>query len=149
MKRTWQHPTYPTNDEGSEEAHRLAQTLAGVCDSATMRSFIDAKTAMDRFGGNFFVTAYREKFDAYGNRIPAADTETPGTMQTVGFLCHYEHLNNDVSFQGGLPPLEFADDEIDLDELMGEGTDGADAPEEDAGDAPVQAVDEVPEPVEG
>lgn len=72
--------------EGSQRAHQLAQLLAEVADAEFIQSIINAKTAADQFGGQMFVAAKREKFDAEGH-----PTTSVGTFETVGYVFHFGH----------------------------------------------------------
>lgn len=72
---------------GDEESAIIAQALASVADADTLRSLLDVLTALDRFGGEALIAAYRYKFDAHGNRVAP---EEVGDYRTAGFLFSWD-----------------------------------------------------------
>lgn len=85
MKRSWSTVRTGTT-EGSEAA---ALALAQIADEETIRSFIDSLVALERFGGELYVGAYRKKFDAHGQIV---EPDEVGEYETVGLAWHYEHV---------------------------------------------------------
>ena len=85
MKRSWS-TVRSGPDEASQE---VALAIAQIADSETLRSFLDTLTALDRFGGELYIGAYRKKFDAQGNIV---EPDEVGEYETVGYAWHYEHV---------------------------------------------------------
>lgn len=87
MRREWQnHRGVPAD----EKAHEMAIALANTADGDFIESIVQAKAALDRFGGSVTIAAYREKLDANGERVPESAV---GTHETLGYLFQYDHYN--------------------------------------------------------
>lgn len=67
--------------EGSERSQALALALAQTCDARFLEAILHHKAALDEFGGQLYIAAAREKFDADGNR-----TETVGAYETFAYI---------------------------------------------------------------
>lgn len=87
MNRNWQCLRGPA---GGEDAHRLAAALAEIADAEFIERVLQGKAALDAFGGELRIGAYREKLDDRGNR---AGGDTPGTYETLAYLFAYNHHN--------------------------------------------------------
>lgn len=85
MKRKWNNHVGPPD----EDSARVAAALANTCDSDTLQSFLDIATILNRFGGQAYIGAYREKFDRFGNIVKP---EEVGKFETIGFAYYYEHV---------------------------------------------------------
>lgn len=87
MKRDWQNVRGVPADE---KAHEQAIALANTADGDFIESLVQAKAALDRFGGVVTIAAYREKIDANGDRV---GEDGVGTHETLGYLFTYDHYN--------------------------------------------------------
>jgi len=70
--------------EGSDRAQALGLALGQVCDARFLEAILHHKAAIDEFGGQLYIAAAREKFDAEGNR-----TDGPGAYETFGYVFLY------------------------------------------------------------
>lgn len=108
MKRDWnvvkgQYDLQP----GDEVAVSRATALANLADAPTIESLIEALAMLDRIGGQLYVQARREKYDAAGQRIPEEfRKDTPGQYETVGYVFRYE--TRDAELEVAQPPDEVA-----------------------------------------
>lgn len=66
---------------------QYATALAQIADADFIESVVQAKSLLDRVGGEFTIAAYREKLDGEGR--PAQDR--PGTYETLGYRFYYDH----------------------------------------------------------
>lgn len=71
---------------GDDAAHRAAAALADRADAPTIIALTDLLTMNELIGGQFYVTAVRDKVDRYGNRVPDGD----GNFETIGLVFNFE-----------------------------------------------------------
>jgi hypothetical protein len=83
MNRGWIN--LRSNQAGSEESHRLANALAEIADPEFLESVLQAKAALDRFGGQVFLVAKRDPLDPEGNVV----TPDRGAWETWAYVFHY------------------------------------------------------------
>ena len=88
FQRAWKYDRVP-EAHGSEESHALARALAEISDPLFLESVLHAKSALDRFGGEFYIGAFRLKFDREGNPIKRGN----GDFETVAYACHWNSRN--------------------------------------------------------
>lgn len=72
---------------GDDAAHRAAAALADKADAPTIQALTYLLDMAELIGGQFHVTAVREKFDRHGNRIADAGD---GKFETIGLVFNYE-----------------------------------------------------------
>jgi hypothetical protein len=83
--RSWLTTRGGVAAHGDEDAVRLGHALAQISDADFIQSVIDAKTLLDRVGGQVFIGAPRQKFDRDGNAI----SEGAGEYVTVAYFFNY------------------------------------------------------------
>ena len=130
MRRNWQ---CLRGQGGSDDAHRLASALAEIADAEFIERVLQGKAALDAFGGELRIGAYREKLDAEGARVGKDDT---GTYETLGYLFDYNHHNKATA--GPTEPNAKDDDPPPLpeeltDEEIAEHFPEADTPSDEGG----------------
>jgi hypothetical protein len=86
MKRQWD---LLRGEEGTIESKLMAHSLSGICDEEFVRALLEMKATLDRFGGWFHIQAFRDKFDADGNRVGKDET---GTWDTIGYVFYYQNF---------------------------------------------------------
>jgi hypothetical protein len=84
FQRAWREPRV-AEAHGSDESHALARALAETADPLFIQSVIDAKAALDRFGGELFIGTDRRKFNRDGEEI----NQGVGDFETVGYAFHW------------------------------------------------------------
>lgn len=75
--------------EGSQESQNEGMALSVVAQPDYIRAMLTVKTFLDEFGGEAYVAAYREKFDADGNKVKADEV---GDWETLGYMIHVESV---------------------------------------------------------
>lgn len=90
---------YPQNDRegfrpGDDAAHRAAAALGDRADQPTIAAFSEMLAMLERVGGQFYVTAFRQK------------VEEDGDFETAGLVFRYE--TRDVSIEFFNEPTEIA-----------------------------------------
>lgn len=90
---------YPQNDRegfrpGDDAAHRAAAALGDRADQPTIAAFSEMLAMLERVGGQFYVTAFRQK------------VEEDGDFETAGLVFRYE--TRDVSIEFFSEPTEIA-----------------------------------------
>lgn len=90
MKRQWSTPRR-TDLEGSERSMELATALAQIADPDFLEKVIQAKALLDSVGGQFYIAAYRTKYDIVSGE-PVEDLKQPGRYETDGYLIDYGHI---------------------------------------------------------
>ena len=91
MKRSW--TSVMSNDAGSPEAMRIASALGSMFDSETLQSVHDGLTTLNRYGGELYMVAVREKRTVLGDIIPPDEWEsTPGYFSTPMLAHHFSHV---------------------------------------------------------
>ena len=109
------------NGEGSNEAAIKAQGLAAFADAEFIEAILHVKATLDRLGGQTTIGAYREKFNAAGDRV---EPDEVGTYETLGYVFRYEPHNKlshgpdepDAKQSDPPPPLGFTDVPLDEEE---------------------------------
>lgn len=69
----------------------LGTVLATSCSEDFLERLIRHKGALDEWGGEIYISAIREKFDAAGNRVEHREA---GEYLTVGYIFHYGHRSS-------------------------------------------------------
>jgi hypothetical protein len=84
--------------EGDEVAASKAVALAQICDGPTIEKIVQSFAMFDLIGGQLYIGALREKYDAEGKRIAAEHAaQTDGSWETVGYLFRFETRDMRVS----------------------------------------------------
>jgi hypothetical protein len=92
--------------EGTQESQNEGAALAVIAQPDYIRAMLTVKAFLDEFGGEAYVAAYREKFDAEGNKIPAelhSDKSVPGNYETLGYVVHIESVAKNTEKITGAP----------------------------------------------
>jgi len=91
MRRSW--TTVTSADAGSHDAMRVANALGSSYDSETLASVADALSFLNRFGGELYCVAVREKRTVDGQIIPGEDwDQVPGFFATPMLAWHVDHV---------------------------------------------------------
>jgi hypothetical protein len=75
--------------EGTQEAQNEGAALAVIAQPDYIRAMLTVKAFLDEFGGEAYVAAYREKFDADGNKVKPDEV---GDWETLGYMIHVESV---------------------------------------------------------
>jgi hypothetical protein len=70
---------------GGARLRGVARALAEIADPLFIQSVLDAKSALDRFGGELFVGTDRRKFNSQGQEI----SRGVGDFETVAYVFHW------------------------------------------------------------
>lgn len=77
----------PNPTEGDDRAQEVALALAAISDVDFLRSVLNAKAAMDQWGGEYTVAAKRERIDAHGRINPEGAERV-----TIAYAHFYNHV---------------------------------------------------------
>lgn len=99
---------------GDEDAVRAANRLAHTADAEFIDAICDLHSFLTRIGGQAYIVADRQKFNAQGQRVDPKET---GNYSTLGFVIHYEHIARAAGIEG---PREPEVPEIGMEGLVGE-----------------------------
>lgn len=94
---------------GDETAASKATALAQILDGPTIEKIVQSFAMFDLIGGQLYIGALREKYDAEGRRIKVEDAaQVNGSWETVGYLFRFETRDMRVSL---IDPAELVAEE--------------------------------------